>query len=436
MQLSPLLQKVFIDFSVFSAILLALIFVLTFIFGRAYCSLICPLGVLEEVAGIIKHSVGFVFKKIRRDSKNESKAIKAPLADRLSQHNVVGKKANHPFKYFIAAVVFGVLSGGSAILLRYIEPYTYFGSVFSLSIIGMAALAVILLLVFFKDRLFCTNICPVGTLLGLISKVSLNKIYINKNACVSCGLCAKGSINDVFGGCPSHCIDYKEKIVDNETCIKCLKCLQSCPKGAIQFGNKQKEDVKFCPARRDFIIAGSVMALFAGMIRAGIVLKDNAVQKFKDIILPPGAKNQERFANKCYNCNLCVSSCPNGIITKADKEFPVVYIDYSKGKEFCKVDCNKCSKVCPTGAIEHITLEEKQKTRIAMAMIDSNQCTECGMCIQSCPYGAITEGKGADGAYKHVPVLNGAKCVGCGLCKSVCKFKAIEVFAVKEQKIL
>ena len=389
LQFAPVLQRVFVDFSAAAVVILIGIIALTALFGRIYCSTICPFGVLQDFAGLI----------FRRKNKFTP---------------------NYPAKYFIAALTFGALAGGSAVILRYIEPYTLFGSAITISVLGLIAAVAVLALVFFKNRFFCTNICPVGALLGLISKFSLNKININQSACVSCGMCEKN--------CPSDCINSKVKTVDNETCVKCLKCLQVCPKGAITFGKEQKEksEVKFSLKRRQLIIGAAAVALFGGMVKAGMVLKDKIVEKVKDIILPAGAGAKERFLNKCFNCNLCIANCPNKILVKADETFGAVHIDYSKG--FCKYDCAKCGEVCPTGAIKHLELEEKQKTRIAMAKIIEDKCNHCGTCASICPQGAIIKQDG------KVPILNAQKCIGCGACKSTCWHKAIELFPIKEQK--
>lgn len=386
LQFAPLLQRVFIDFSIIAVMLLCVIIILTLLFGRFYCSTICPFGILQEAAALA----------LRKKNKSIP---------------------NYPAKYFIAAIVFGILAGGSTIALRYLEPYTLFGSGITASILGISAIAAVLLIVFFKNRFFCTNICPVGTILGFLSKISLNKIYITDD-CVSCGMCEKS--------CPAGCINSKEKTVDNETCVKCLKCLGVCRKNAITYGIKPKTETKFSLKRRQVIIGTAALALFSGMVKAGLIIKDKIVEKIKDIILPPGAVSKERMADKCYNCNLCVNNCPNKIIAKADDKFPTVHLDYSKG--FCKYDCAKCGEVCPTGAIKRLKLEEKQKTRIGMAMISEDNCNQCGLCVEACPTHAIikTDGK--------PPILNASKCIGCGACKNACHFGAIEVFPIKEQK--
>ena len=151
-------------------------------------------------------------------------------------------------------------------------------------------------------------------------------------------------------------------------------------------------------------------------------------KKIKDVILPPGAESKERFINKCLNCNLCVEHCPNKIIKKADKDFGAVHLDYSDSH--CKFDCAKCGEVCPSGAIKRLSLEDKQHTRIGMAMIDENKCNQCGVCADTCPVHAIIKENGKP------PILNALKCIGCGACKDACHFGAIEVFPIKEQKLL
>ena len=382
-QFTPILQRLVFDFSVLTAVLFGIILILTLLFGRFYCSTICPFGILQEFVAFI-----------RGKKKN-------------THHG------NYGYKYLVAGLTFGSLFGGSALLIRYIDPYTVFGSAISLSIFGIIFTLTVLALVFFKNRFFCTNICPVGTVLGLISKFSVNKIYMDEN-CVKCGMCANN--------CPSRCIDHKEKIIDNETCVKCLKCLSICPKGAIKYGI---QPIKFNAKRRDFVWGMGALALLGAGYAVGINFAKNIAKKVKDIILPAGAVNANRMANKCLNCNLCINNCPNGILSKANDKFSTVHIDYEKGKHYCKYDCHKCSEVCPSGAIKKISLEEKQNTRIGMAMVTPH-CIGCENCAKECPTGAIS-------INEKRAVIDGSKCIGCGKCATVCKPQAIQIFGVNEQ---
>lgn len=390
-QFTALLQRVIFDYSLIALGLFIGVILVTFLFGRFYCSMICPFGILQEFAALL-----FRRKKL--------------------------PQKNYKLKYVIAALTFGALFGGSALLIRYADPYTVFGSAISFSVFGIIFTLAVLALVFFKNRFFCTNICPVGAVLGLISRISVNKIYMDKNKCVSCGMCARN--------CPSGCIDHKEKTVDNETCVKCLKCVSTCRMGAMAYGIKPKEDVKFNIKRREFIWAAAALVVLGGAVKAGMELGDKFAKKIRDIILPPGAGETQRMANKCLNCNLCIENCPNKILSKSNEKFPAVHIDYSKGEGYCKYDCNECSKVCPSGAIKKISLEEKQKTRIAMAMVKTDKCNSCGVCTFDCPVGAITKKDG------EPAVVDGSKCIGCGKCKQSCKFDAIEIFAVNNQTMI
>ncbi len=389
-QIAPLLQRAIVDFTVIGAVTLAIMLILTLLFGRMYCSLICPFGIFQELIALF------------RGEGNEE------------------TRKNLPFKYFITAITFGAMLGGSALLIRHIEPYTYFGSAFTLSVIGIIAVIAVIVLTVFKNRYFCTNICPVGCILGLISKFSLLKIYIDEKECLSCTMCERN--------CPAGCIEVDEAKVDNETCVKCFKCLGECPKNAIKYGIKPKNEVKFSPKRRELITLGAALVVLGGAVKAGIEIGKTAAEKIKNIILPPGAENAQRMFNKCLNCNLCIKACPNKILTKADKDFGAVHIDYTKGEKHCKYDCKECSKVCPSGAIKKITLEEKQRTRIAMAVVNPEKCTHNGVCVEVCPAHAIT--KEGNSPAK----IDASKCIGCGKCKTVCTPGAIEIFAINEQQ--
>ena len=390
--LVPLIQKIIIDFTVVSGILLLLLIAITLIFGRIYCSTICPLGLLQE----------FFLLLFRRK--------KLPA------------QKNTPFKYFLAALTFGSLLGGTAVLMRLIDPYSVSGTAAGGALYGICILTAIALLTWLKGRFFCTNICPVGAVLGLMSRFSLNKININPDACVACGLCAQK--------CPSGCIDFKNKTVDNETCIKCFKCLSLCHNHGIFYGStpKHRNSQPFNPGRRRFIAGTAAMVLFATAFKGGLNLSKGIARKVKNIIVPPGAVSADRLAEKCLNCNLCVTNCPMKIIKKADNEFPAVHIKYQKS--FCDYNCNKCSEVCPSGAIRSIALPEKQKTQIGLAAVNEDSCIQCGLCVMECPRSAITKPQG------EFPQINPGECIGCGACQAVCPVSAIKVGTVNRQKIL
>ena len=144
-QFSAVFQRNLTAFSWGAALTLAGVLIVTAVFGRVYCSTVCPLGLFQELLTV-------VFRRKQKPQKNRT------------------------YKYFIAAAAFGAMIGGSALVLRQIEPYTMFVSAVSGAAFGLAFMAVLTVLVWFKGRWFCANLCPVGAVLGLVSKHARNKI--------------------------------------------------------------------------------------------------------------------------------------------------------------------------------------------------------------------------------------------------------------------
>ncbi len=389
-QIVPFLERLFVDFSAGALVSALIVILLSLIFGRIFCSLCCPLGILQELFSLIT----------KKDC---------------------GKRQKLPFKYFIASVSIGIMIGGTALVIRYIDPYALFSSSLTLKTVSVITVILICASALLYGRFFCVNICPAGTILGLLSKFSIFKMYIDKNECLSCSMCEKS--------CQTGCININEQEIDNENCVKCLKCMQVCPKGAVNYGIKPLPEVKFSKKRRELLVSGAVLLCLGASIKAGIKLSKNTAEKIKRVIIPPYAQSPERLLNKCLNCNLCVNACPNKIIKKSDENFGAVHIEYG-GKGFCDYKCNKCSETCPSGAIKRITPEQKQNIRIAVAVINKDNCDKCGSCIPLCPKGAISSDE------HGCAVLDGSKCIGCGLCKSTCGHNAIEIYGVNEQKIV
>lgn len=388
LQVAALIQKILVNISIATIVYLIFVIALTAASGRLYCSLFCPLGILQETINIL--------------TKKKNEKIK-----------------NFPFKYLLAITAFTALIFGSAYILRYLEPYTIFVSAISFSTTGLILISAILIITAFKGRFFCTNICPTGTILGILSKYSIFKISIDKENCISCGNCEKN--------CQAGCIDAKEKTVDNETCIKCLKCLNLCPKNAVKYTKITRQPEVFSIKRRKLLIAGTLALMTGAAVTARLNLIKTA-KKIKNMILPPGALNLDEFQKKCFNCNLCVQQCPQKIIKKADKNFNAPHIEYGDFGH-CEYNCHNCGDVCPTGAVKRITLEEKQKTRIAMAVIDKEKCINCGACKLQCPKKTIVS---KDNTFE----INGTGCIGCGICQAACPANAITMFAIKEQKVI
>ncbi len=258
-----------------------------------------------------------------------------------------------------------------------------------------------------------------------------------------------------INSCQTKCIEEKNsKIkINNENCIKCLKCLTVCKNDAIKFKKiEEKKEFYFDKNRRNFLKNLGIISTFGSIYfltkkldffnfkffsrfsnsnsNSSNFLKIKDSQKNnKNIILPPGAISKNRMKTRCLNCYLCINNCKNKILSKANSDFNRVHIDYYIGKGFCEYDCNNCSLVCPTGAIKTLSLEEKQNLKIAAAVI-TGHCIGCGVCSGVCPKDAIEWVPGA------LAKIDTNKCIGCSKCAKNCKMKAIEIIPIYKQIFL
>ena len=386
--------KLIADFSVITLSIVLINILLAFFFGRFYCSVICPFGILQDI-------IGSMFRRKSGASKNL-----------------------YYIRYGIFVLTLAAMFAGVTGVLRFLDPYSNFGNILTgflniktASILTFVPLIIIAALVLWKNRIFCTTICPVGTALGLFSKFGFNKMYISEEICKGCGQCEKE--------CPTGAIISKDKILDNERCIRCMRCVAKCPGHGILFGKKD-EKISFIPSRRNFITTGIIAAAAVAVIAKGKDVAGAIIETFKKRpICPPGAGSPERFAQKCTNCGLCVEHCKGKILQKPDAEYETVHIDFSKGK--CEFDCKNCSDICPTGAIKKMTLKEKQNCRIGLVKLDYEKCTKCGLCSHICPKEALEHKPG------ETPVYKAAKCIGCGACQNICPVNAIEIISINEQ---
>ena len=370
----------------------AAILIFTFLFGRFYCSVICPFGFLQDIIGCIS----------RRKARIDENRPKLRLA--------------------VAGAAFASFAAGSTALVALSDPYTLFGRIAAFVrtpayVSGGVTLAVIIALAVWKKRIFCTSFCPVGAILGILSKISPFKLRLS-DRCVKCRKCASV--------CPAGCINPDERSLDNERCLRCLKCLTVCPTNAIGIA-KEAAPVRTDLNRRGFLTGSLTTAAAVG---TGIVFArrmksasdDRTVQKRP--ICPPGATTFREFASKCTDCRLCVTVCKGKVLRPASKEYQTVHLEY--GENHCLYDCRECASVCPTGALMPLSLKEKQNRRIGLAEFSAEKCVGCGLCADVCPRGAIGISE-IDGDEKAV--LSAQKCIGCGACIAACPLpeKAVSV---------
>jgi len=427
---------------------------LTLLTGRSYCSFLCPLGIMQDA---ISRIGGMLKKRFRR----------------------YGYKKPWTFlRYFILVMTAGIMLLGGVYVLTILDPYSIFGrfmtffgkpvalfinnqlasllgrfDIYTLYRVDIKAFelaayfvpAAFLLLVGILSlsygRLYCNTVCPVGTFLGLLSKVSLFRIRFDEDKCTRCGKCALT--------CKSSCIDFLNKHVDISRCVDCFNCLDSCAENAISYGpvrlkRKVRKAEETDSSRRNFI-AGSVLLLTGAtqVIRAQegvtpVPVKDSTVREDRLYpVSPPGSVSIESFISRCTACSLCISACPTSVLQPSVSEYGFASImqprmDYHSG--FCNYDCTRCTEVCPTGAIMPLMIEAKKLTQIGKAVFIRDNCvvytegTACGACSEHCPTKACHmvpyEGN------LLIPEIIDDICIGCGACEYACPTKPYKAIFV------
>lgn len=434
-----------------------LIFVLTMLFGRVYCSFLCPLGICQDAVYGIRSSL--------KGKKHRNR-----------QHY---RKAHTTLRLAILAAFIVTAALGHGAIAYLIEPYSIFGRTLSLAttkalipgLISAATLLTICIWAWYSGRSWCNTICPVGTILGVFSKRSLFKPVIDHDSCVSCGLCEKN--------CRASAIDVKNGKIDYSKCVACFDCLSVCNKGSMSYrftmgkdaaylsgGNKARKtaaqgnqihraaDHGYAAAqgnKQEIVAQGMSRKAFLGsaaLIAGSAILKaqeghgvlgplaERRVPERKVPVVPPGAWSLRHFDAHCVACQLCVNACPNSVLTPdlSPGRFMLPKMDFEKS--WCRVECNACSRVCPASAIVKIDVEHKSSVSIGYAVFNPDTCVvntdgvECGNCARHCPAGAISMVKDAYTGHR-LPVVNAERCIGCGRCEYVCPSRPVSAIHVE-----
>ena len=151
-------------------------------------------------------------------------------------------------------------------------------------------------------------------------------------------------------------------------------------------------------------------------------------------VTPPGSKSVKHFYQHCTACQLCVAECPNNVLRPSGKLDHLMQPEMSYEKGFCRPECTRCSELCPAGAIEKISREEKTQYHIGTARVNPDLClmstgkASCGKCVQACPSGAVKLVKTADG--QRIPAVAEEVCTGCGACEYLCPVRPISAITV------
>jgi len=425
LQFLPSVLRVIASASVLNIAVLAALVALTLVFGRIYCSVICPLGVMQDLAICLRRWLGKFFHKPWRTAFRTEKKL---------------------LRYGFLILTVSALIAGLQLLVGIIAPYSAYGRIVR-SISGESSLPVIIvagvtfllvsILAASMGRIWCNSVCPVGTVLGLFSRHSLLAPRIDTEKCVNCGSCGKK--------CKASCIDTANHKIDLSRCVMCFDCIDNCSVRAISYGMTKKDSIMESKSdsakgmsRRAFLGTAILLGSAAATKAAGKTLPEGVIAKTEPQrqtpIVPPGARGLRVFSDICTACGLCISGCPNKVLRPSTDISRLMQPEMSFEKGWCRPECNNCAELCPTGAIQPLKPGEKAFIKIGTAVVDASKCFaakgegRCGNCVRKCPTGALRMLETEDGQRR--PVVNEDICIGCGACEFLCPAKPVSAITV------
>ena len=443
-----------------NAVVLVALVVLTLVFGRIYCSVICPLGVMQDVISHLNrkknrftHSRALTWLRLLMLVVMAIAIIAGlgSLMALLAPYSSYGRIVNN-----LLQPLYIWCNNGLAAIAEHYESYAFYGKdvwIKSLPtfLVAVVTFVVIAILAWRGGRTYCNTICPVGTVLGYLAKFSWFKIYFDVDKCRSCGLCTKN--------CKASCIDFKSHTVDYTRCVACGNCLEKCNFDALHYGHAGKtektvetenSEVSQNPARRAFLLGGAIVAADVALAQAGkkvdgglAEIIDRTPPKRATQLTPPGSVSAKHMAQHCTACQLCVAQCPNDVLRPSGNLLTLMQPTLSYEHGFCRPECTRCSEVCPTGAIRPIDTAQKTTIQVGHAVWIKENCVvltdgvNCGNCARHCPSKAImmVPSDPDDDESPMVPAVDHSKCIGCGACEYVCPARPFGAIYVEGNEV-
>lgn len=411
---------------------LALWLAVTALAGRVYCSTVCPIGTLSDICA------RFSPRRRRGYFYHPPSSVRIAVLTFVITAGVLGLSA--------AVGIFDPAAAWTRIA-AYLGAPLLRGTAVALSgvVAALVTLAVVTVLAWLRGRLLCNTLCPVGTLLGIVSRYALIHPEIDTDKCLGCNRCVER--------CKASCINPADHTVDLSRCVMCLDCVAACPSDALTL-RRGRKDLRMplmqplAPGtsattsaaggsavdaasprpinRRRFMLVATGAAMAANL-RATAPVPALESQPLNPVT-PPGRRSAALFKARCTGCGACTTVCPTQIIVPSVKELGIKnalhpVLDFNRGP--CLYDCTACTEVCPTDALEPISVAEKHLIAIGKARLIPENCIEytdgipCGECVRRCPRRAITiitEGHRG----RRLPLVDFDACIGCGTCRYVC----------------
>ena len=437
-----------------NVIVVVALVVLTLIFGRIYCSVICPLGILQDLLARLRR------KKNKYSYSKEVRWLRYPvlvvfvvaavasigsLFQLLAPYSAFGRIATMIFQ-----PIWKACNNLLAMAAERIDSYAFYGvdtwmRSLPVLVIAVVTLVVLFILAWRGGRTYCNTICPVGTILSFFARFSWLKIRFDVDKCKNCSLCSKN--------CKAACIDFKTHTVDYSRCVACGNCIDSCKFGALKYSSRASQSSSPSPvdsSKRSFLLASAMLATGA-MAQKKEKLMDGGLAEIEDKVAPerqtpltpPGSLSFQNLSTHCTGCQLCVSECPNQVLRPSSDLMHLMQPTMSYEHGYCRPECTRCSEVCPAGAIKPIDKPEKSSIQIGHAVWIKKNCVvltdevECGNCARHCPSGAIAmvPSDPEDENSPKVPAINEAACIGCGACEYVCPSRPFSAIYVEGHEV-
>ncbi len=424
---------------------------LTLVCGRIYCSVICPMGIFQDIAS----------RQRANRMRNTTRFNFSPPAKR-PRYGV--------WVLFVIAIIAGVhafvvllapYSAYGRMIQNIFAPAHLWGKSIPSLIIAVCTFVIIAILAWMNGRTYCNKICPVGTTLSFFSRFALFRPMIDSSKCKNCHACEKK--------CKASCINIADHTIDASRCVDCFNCLESCKFGALKyrFAYTKNEVPKTVgngtpkAAGNEAPDTGKRAFIASAMVAAGALASEKAFAQAKkldgglaeiipkqkperkELITPFGSKSIKHFYQHCTACQLCISTCPNNVLRPSTSLAHFMQPEMSYEHGYCRPECTACSQVCPAGAILPITPEEKTGIHIGIATVDRDLCVvnrdqvSCGNCARHCPVGAImmVRKDPDDPDSLRIPAVDESRCIGCGACENLCPSRPISAIHVDGRSV-
>ena len=372
--------------------------ILTIIFGRFFCSWVCPFGALHHFVGFLSSRKKTTSQKIQLNKYRKAQCLKYFI--------LIFFLSMAAFPSIGATLQTGLLDpiplitrSFNLVLLPIVDAPVNFLSVTQRFYTQAGLIFAIFLTAVFLNlaipRFYCRFICPLGALFAVLGRFALWRIGKNQSECINCKLCEKSC----EGGCePAGNIRTSE-------CVLCFNCLDDCNEKIISYqtrpslaGETTSPDI----SRRGFVLSLASGIFAVPAVRLSDKLGGNWYHR---VIRPPGALPEEEFLKRCIKCGQCMRTCPTNVIQPGGLDgglenlwTPV--LNNRIGSSGCQLNCVACGQMCPTSAIRPITLAEKLgidefarvgPIKLGTAFVDRNRCLPwtmdkpCIVCQENCP---------------------------------------------------